>query len=1033
MKCLLALLLLLVPVAALPATDGRQRNSLPILAEDRGLSDADRSGGGIAAPNVDAPVRKDLVSTYEGWQHSGSVYILTTSEGADLPATALVTEFPLLVRLHQDSFDFSQAKAHGEDLRFSTANGTPLPYQIEHWDPANGMASVWVRLPSIRGNARQELKLHWGRSDAVSESNGSAVFNNSNGYLGVWHMNEPVKDEVGTLDSQDVGTTPSVGVVGPARHFAGSQGIFGGDQISAFPANSTSHTSEAWFRAERPNGRILGWGNEQAQGKVVMQFRSPPHITMDCYFSDGNVQGNSALPMSRWIHVVHTYAKGDSRVYVNGLLDGASTGRATALDIKRPARMWIGGWYHNYDFIGDIDEVRISQVARSADWIRLQHENQKPNQTLVGPVVQPGNAFSVSPSQIALLEGTTTTVSARAGGAQKIYWILKSGGRETLVATDTFHFNFDAGRVAGDQSATLQFKAVYANRVETRDIPITIQEDIPEPLFTLKAPATWDGRSTIEVVPQIVNLSALSAKGVGELQITWNVSDIAVIKENAPGKLLLRRAQNSGTLTVEATVQNGGQPTTRTATIVVTEPGHDAWAERIPAQDEQPEDNQFYPRDDTNEGTLFCNGTLKETAESVFLKVYADGKLYRTETREVGADKSYAFAVKLKPGLIRYSVAFGFNTGGRESVIRSATNLICGDAYIIQGQSNAVATDWGEEDPTFGSPWIRTFGSMSSSPDGVHQWGDAVYRSRDAEKFQVGYWGMELARRLVQNHQVPICLLNGAVGGTRIDQHQRKPENPEDATTIYGRLLWRARQAKLTHGIRGVIWHQGENDQGADGPTGGHGWETYRQYFVDLAAAWKQDYPNIQHYYVFQIWPKSCAMGVNGSDNRLREVQRTLPSAFSNLSIMSTLGIEPPGGCHYPAAGYVEFARLICPLLERDHYGLSFPAPITPPDLKRAYYAGDAHDEIVMEFDQPVKWDNALVGQFYLDGTAGQITSGSASGPMVTLKLTASSTAERLTYLDSKDWSQETLLRGDNGIAALTFCEVPISHSKPLR
>ena len=69
------------------------------------------------------------------------------------------------------------------------------------------------------------------------------------------------------------------------------------------------------------------------------------------------------------------------------------------------------------------------------------------------------------------------------------------------------------------------------------------------------------------------------------------------------------------------------------------------------------------------------------------------------------------------------------------------------------------------------------------------------------------------------------------------------------------------RQARLTHGIRGVLWHQGENDQGADGPTGGYGWETYQQYFVDMSAAWKQDYPNVQHYYVFQIWPNACSMG----------------------------------------------------------------------------------------------------------------------------------------------------------------------------
>ena len=37
---------------------------------------------------------------------------------------------------------------------------------------------------------------------------------------------------------------------------------------------------------------------------------------------------------------------------------------------------------------GDIDEVRVSSVVRSPDWVRLQYENQKPFQTLVGPLVQ---------------------------------------------------------------------------------------------------------------------------------------------------------------------------------------------------------------------------------------------------------------------------------------------------------------------------------------------------------------------------------------------------------------------------------------------------------------------------------------------------------------------------------------------------------------------------------------------------------------------------------------------------------------------
>ena len=211
----------------------------------------------------------------------------------------------------------------------------------------------------------------------------------------------------------------------------------------------------------------------------------------------------------------------------------------------------------------------------------------------------------------------------------------------------------------------------------------------------------------------------------------------------------------------------------------------------------------------------------------------------------------------------------------------------------------------------------------------------------------------------------------------------------------------------------------------------GCGYETYRQFFIDLAAGWKTDFPNVKHYYVFQIWPKSCSMGINGSDNRLREVQRNLPTAFSNLSVMSTLGIDPPGGCHFPAAGYAEFARLICPLIERDFYGKVPTTAITPPNLKRVLLSGEKKDELVLEFDQLVKWDDALAGQFYLDGQKGKFASGTAAGNRVTLKLTAASGAKTITYLDSATWSQKTLLFGANGIAALTFCEVPILPPKP--
>ena len=97
---------------------------------------------GLALPSVGS-------AQYPGWAHTGVVNILTTPDGANLPASALVRDFPLLVRLHKDFFNFSQAKPKGDDLRFSTAGGVALKHQIEEWDAQRGEASIWVRIPEI--------------------------------------------------------------------------------------------------------------------------------------------------------------------------------------------------------------------------------------------------------------------------------------------------------------------------------------------------------------------------------------------------------------------------------------------------------------------------------------------------------------------------------------------------------------------------------------------------------------------------------------------------------------------------------------------------------------------------------------------------------------------------------------------------------------------------------------------------------------------------------------------------------------------
>ena len=242
------------------------------------------------------------------------------------------------------------------------------------------------------------------------------------------------------------------------------------------------------------------------------------------------------------------------------------------------------------------------------------------------------------------------------------------------------------------------------------------------------------------------------------------------------------------------------------------------------------------------------------------------------------------------------------------------------------------------------------------------------------------------------------------------------------------------KDAKLTHGIRGVLWHQGENNSGAAAPTGDWDYKSYQQYFIDMSACWKQDYPNILHYYVYQVWPLPCSMGPKGAG--IREAQRTLSRLYSNLSVMSTIGIKNSfngrGLCHFDWDGYEQFATLMSPLVERDNYGLVPAKPITAPDLKNAWFTTPEHNEIALEFGQDMTFDPLTLINIYLDGVKGLATSGSAAGKVIKLKLTAPSQARTIDYLNDTDWdgNPENLIRGANGIAALTFSEVPIARGK---
>ena len=1006
--------------------------------------------------NVFAGFLAQVSAHYEDWKHSGSMYLVTDSAGADLPASAIEKNFPLLVRLNKEYFDFSQAKPQGEDVRFSS-KGKPLAYQIERWDVKRGEAEIWVRIPSIKGKDQQEIQMHWGNEKVTGESNGEQVFRTTEGFAAVWHLGDTLDDSTSNnldgVNRPDKPTTNTTGIIGDAQEFGVNQilvirppGAKSGRRVTCMPSGNADRTMSAWVNPTSFEGRnwaqasIGGWGEPERGQKpnmglsyFTMTGRGQPRFHL--YGFDPRC--DSLLPRNEWRHVALAVSGDMVRFYVDGILERTINNNGEEVrklgTLRTPVSTAVDLGDHGNGrgpFNGALDEVRFESVARSANWLKLCYENQKPLQLLVGPLVQDGDEFSVSKSNMEMEEGASIALSAKAGGARKVYWVLQDGDQEDILAVDSFSYTFDAGRVAKDKKVALLFRAVFASGVKTLTIPVAIRECVPDPAYTLKAPKRWNGRDEMEIVPSISNLKEMKSKGAGELNYLWKVSGMATISEPGEGRLVLKRAQNSGSLTIELALDNGGAVVSRSVRIAVVEPKRDAWVKRISSADEKPVDRQFYARGDKGRGILNYRGTLKEPADSVFLRLYADEKLIDTYSQKVGADKKYALAASLQAGLIAYRTEFGIKRGGKEKILEKANDLACGDVFVIQGQSNAEAwTDKRVVHP-YRSPWLRSFGTPSTNKDRARDavWGNALSFNggQNHHHYQIGYWGVELGKMLIETHKIPICIINGAQGGTRIDQHQRNEADPTDVTTIYGRLLWRLQQAKLTHGVRAVLWHQGENDQGESGATGTYGWVNYKEYFIRMSSAWKQDYPNVKHYYIHQIWPGACgSRSVEG--DRLREQQRQLLQQFSNMSVLSTLGIRPGGGCHFQAEGYAAMARQLFPLVNQYTYGIEPKTSITPPNIESVSFLSDRKDKIQLIFDQDLKWGEEIIERFYLDDASAKLTAVSGSGKIITLQLAGPSTAKNLSYIRGGQWRQEQgIIWGLNDFAALTFCEVPI-------
>ncbi len=329
-----------------------------------------------------------------------------------------LSNFPVLVKVADGSpsgFRYADcAKEDGADLRFADAAGNLLASEVDTWN-TNGVSAVWVKVPSL--STATTLTAYYGNVFAP-EADGAGVW--SEGYVGVWHLDDmkrPMEDSTG--HGLDFSSTSAQNVSGSndAKIDYTATGVIGGGvafdmaidhkgALVAFDPNSLltatrTLTVEIWANPREspldPNGPKVSRYMVQ-KGGTINAFGM--YCTTDPKFSAFTATTNAATASKRtlvwsngstsseeldemcgkWNYFVMTHDSATTLKqfqYRDGNTTPVASGNISA-GFEIPADRGVLSLGNNgagsaNAYPGSLDELRISNVARSPDWVNATY------------------------------------------------------------------------------------------------------------------------------------------------------------------------------------------------------------------------------------------------------------------------------------------------------------------------------------------------------------------------------------------------------------------------------------------------------------------------------------------------------------------------------------------------------------------------------------------------------------------------------------------------------------------------------------
>ena len=323
-------------------------------------------------------------------------------------------DFPALIKIPDGltGFDYKDSAADGSDLAFFGADGKPLAFEIDTWDP-EGTSYVWVRVPEV--TTATTITAKWGVSCAKTfTSSPHSVW--SDDYLAVWHFSkfrngvtfDSKNGLAAELRGRDMRKFIHADAYVGKGYFCSSKATTTGSYLQvaddprwtaysktgklavSFLVNSTMDKNAP--NEDRHQARIvcnkaiyadkLGFEVAARGGEYVWSCGQGDARFAHCV----ERQGGSDMYSFRdtWAHVTVTFDGtngGESVIYYNGRPVASAKGAAYAPTITglplaighyAEALVYERQYFAEY-FCGYLDEVRLAKAMPSADRIRADY------------------------------------------------------------------------------------------------------------------------------------------------------------------------------------------------------------------------------------------------------------------------------------------------------------------------------------------------------------------------------------------------------------------------------------------------------------------------------------------------------------------------------------------------------------------------------------------------------------------------------------------------------------------------------------